>query len=316
MVRALSAVAAFLLLSASPVLAQAQPQPQAQASGETQAQPAPTSVGIGPTPPAGPPPGTGANPDPWEATNRQFYGIHQSIDRAVLRPAAMGYRAVTPGPIGSGIHNAIVNLSEPVVLMNDVAQFRFSHAMETLARFMTNTVFGIGGLVDVAAYGAGVAHHDNGFGTTLGVWGVRPGPYIFLPMVGPSTARDLFGKGVDMASDPLAWTRYRGDTAVSVTRAVAGGLDLRARSDDQLQQLEKLSTDSYATLRSFYLQSRQAQIRGGDVDLQALPEFEDEPAATPAAAGGADSAGAAPAAPAQPTGSEGPPVEPAGAPRP
>lgn len=303
MVRALSAVAALMLM-AGPVLV----------TSPALAQPLPP-LSAGPTPPTGPPPGAGANPDPWERANRKFYGIHQSLDRAVLRPLAMGYKAVTPGPIGKGVHNVLVNLTEPVVFMNDMAQFRFRHAAETFTRFVGNTAFGGLGLFDLAG-STGLPHRDNDFGATLGVWGVRPGPYVFLPLIGPSTARDLFGKVVDSNIDPFNRFEYDHRSTVRLTRTVVGGLDIRVQFDEQLQSLDKLSTDSYATMRSFYLQSRQALIAGGETNLENLPDFDDAPS-PPAADLGEPAPESSPAAAAAPaTGSEGPPVAPADAPRP
>ena len=296
MFRALSIAAALMVtasaLAASPVLAQTLPLPHAPAPAE------------------GPAPGTGANPDPWEHTNRKFYAIHQSIDRAILRPAALGYRKITPGPIGVGIHNVLTNLSEPVVFVNDMAQFRFSQAAGTVARILTNSTIGLLGLIDVAGM-EGEPHHDNNFGVTLGVWGVRSGPYIFIPLVGPTTARDLVGKGVDSVADPFTWSQFHGDTYFSISRTVVGGLDLRANVDDQLQQLDKLSTDSYVTLRSFYLQNQQSQIQGGKIDVQNLPDFDD-PVASPPPPGAPAPAGAAPKTPAADSDI---PVPPADAPR-
>ena len=134
--------------------------------------------------------------DPWERLNRRGYAINQFLDKILIRPAAMIYRALTPGPIGKGLHNLVVNLSEPLVVVNDVLQARVARAASATARFAFNSTFGLAGLIDVAAH-EGIAHHDSTFGDTLGRYGAKPGPYLFIPLIGPSTVRDLFGAGVD-----------------------------------------------------------------------------------------------------------------------
>ena len=105
-----------------------------------------------------------------------------------------------------------------------------------------------------------------------------PGPYIFIPVLGPSDVRDIVGYGVDAASDPLTWIRYTGRWEVGAAKTVVGGLDTRANADAQLKQIDAMATDPYATVRSLYLQNRQAQITGGKVNVQDLPDFGSEPA--------------------------------------
>ena len=199
--------------------------------------------------------------DPFESLNRRFYAIHQGIDHAVLRPLALGYSHATAGPIGKALHNFVTEIGEPVVFGNDVLQLRIKRAATTLARFVLNGTVGLAGLLDPAT-GMGLPYHDNGFGTTLGRYGIRPGPYIFLPLVGPTTLRDLIGTGMDFYSDPLGRFHYhdRGDVLVGIT--VISGLDERANAESDLQQIEAMGTDSYATLRSLYTQKRAADIHG------------------------------------------------------
>jgi phospholipid-binding lipoprotein MlaA len=231
-----------------------------------------------------------ANPDPWERTNRKFYNFHQSIDRAALRPAALGYRKAVPSPLRTGLRNAISNVGEPVVFANDVLQLRFGRAARTFTRFVGNSTIGIGGFVDIAGK-TGLPHRDNGFGATLARYGAKPGPYLFIPLAGPSTRRDAFGAVVDIFTDPFTWVRFPGRFAMNTTRIVVGGLDKRAEFDQQLETINATATDPYATLRSLYLQNRQATLDGGEVNVEALPDFDDP------------GAGAAPPAdaPAEPT---------------
>ena len=231
--------------------------------------------------------------DPFESLNRRFYAIHQGIDHAILRPLALGYSHATAGPIGKALHNFVTEIGEPVVFGNDVLQLRIKRAATTLARFVLNGTVGLAGLLDPAT-GMGLPYHDNGFGTTLGRYGIRPGPYIFLPLVGPTTLRDLIGTGMDFYSDPLGRFHYhdRGDVLVGIT--VISGLDERANAESDLQQIEAMGTDSYATLRSLYTQKRAADIHGeAPVKIEDLPSFDDPAAPATAAPTPADKAPAA-----------------------
>jgi len=257
------------------------------------------------TPGAAPTAASIAPDDPMEGLNRLFYKLHQAIDRVLLRPAAFTYQRVTPKVVRKALHNFLGNLEEPLVFANDVLQLRLAHAGKTLVRFATDSTFGVGGLYDPATK-AGFEHHDNDFGETMAHYGVAAGPYVFLPLLGPSTLRDLIGSGVEFAANPLALAHYNslgGFNAASIAGAlthhttlgafnaaaiIVGGLDQRVAADEDLRQIDQMGTDSYATLRSLYLQSRQAQINGGaDVDIQTLPQFDDSamapsPAAPPA----------------------------------
>ena len=221
--------------------------------------------------------------DPFEGMNRRFYAIHQVLDHAILRPLALGYSHATTGGVRKALHNFVTVIGEPVVFGNDVLQLRFKRAGTTLGHFLIDATLGIGGLFDPATK-MGLPHHDNGFGNTLGRYGIRPGPYIFLPLVGPTNLRDLLGTGVDFYSDPLGRIHYhdRGDVLVGIT--VIGGLDERANAEADLQQIESMGTDSYATLRSLYNQKREADIRGdAPVSIGDLPDIDDPGAASAAA---------------------------------
>ena len=248
-----------------------------------------------------------SNPDPWQGFNRAGFAVHQFLDHWFLRPAAMAYQHVTPAPVRQGVHNFLGNLGEPVVAANDLMQGRVSKAGLTTARFVTNSTVGVAGLFDVARH-MGAPHHDNSFGLTLGRAHVAAGPYLFVPLMGPSTIRDLFGSVVDAALDPLHWVRYRNSVEVNVTRVVLGGLDERARIDPDLRALLADATDPYATLRSVYLQNRQSEIENnGAAAPSALPDFG-EPAEPPP-----PSAAPAPASSPEPSA---PVVDPAGTPPP
>lgn len=222
--------------------------------------------------------------DPYERQNRKNYAFNEKLDRRIIWPLARVYARLTPGAIGRGLHNFFVNLTEPVVFINDVLQARIGRAGNTLVRFTLNTTFGVAGVVDVASR-AGVPHHDNDFGVTLGRYGVKPGPYLYIPVVGPSTVRDAFGSVVNIAIDPIKWARFQDGFTVGAVRTVGSGLDTRTAAEPELNALLGQAADPYATLRSAYLQNRQSLVAGQTApDLNALPSFDDpgSPAASAA----------------------------------
>lgn len=219
--------------------------------------------------------------DPLEGTNRKLFSIHQTLDRVFFRPIAMAYKTVIPKPIRTGIRHVISNLSEPIVFVNDVLQLKPKRAVETLTRFTINSTFGIGGVIDVTK--SKLPHRDNGFGNTLGRYGVGPGPYIFVPLIGPTDLRDLFGGQVDGATLPLAIGFPFDRAEYQIPRGVVSGLDQRVEADAELKSLLGSAADPYATLRSVFLQSRAGEIdevRHGTAGTSAL----DDPLADPEAA--------------------------------
>jgi phospholipid-binding lipoprotein MlaA len=211
--------------------------------------------------------------DPWERSNRAGYAVQGALDKHFIHPLAKIYHTLTPGPIGRGVHNVLVNLSEPVTFFNDVLQLRFKRAGVAGVRFITNSTFGILGLLDVAAR-TGMTHQNNEFGVTLGRYRVHSGPYMYVPLVGPTTVRDLLGSGLDFFMDPARWLTYPKRTQVGEARFVVSGLDTRIMTEDQLDALLSGAVDPYATLRSVYLQNKQGEIDGGGVPLN-LPSFDD-----------------------------------------
>ena len=232
-----------------------------------------------------------ANPDPYEKLNRRSYKVFVFIDSRAIRPASVFYAHAVPHVVRTGLHNAIQNVGEPVIFFNDVVQLHPRAAAQSIGRLAVNSTIGLGGLTDPAT-GLGIPYHQNGFGTTLGRYGVPSGPFLFIPVLGPSDVRDIIGGGVDALSNPLTWIQYTGSVGVNVSRTVIGGLDTRAGAEAQLKQVYASATDPYASLRSLYLQNRQAQITGGQVNVNALPDFGPEPGET----NQAGTAGAPPAA--------------------
>jgi phospholipid-binding lipoprotein MlaA len=225
-------------------------------------------------------PGAGSAPvDPWEPLNRKGYAVQGGLDRHLIKPLSQVYTTLTPGPIGRSIHNVLITLTEPAALVNDVLQLRLRHAGALAGRLLVNATFGVCGLFDVASR-VGLRHHDNEFGVTLGRYGIRPGPYLYVPLLGPSTARDLVGAGVDFLINPIHWARYQHQSALLETRFALNGLDTRVATEPQLDALLSGAVDPYATLRSAYLQSKQGEVEGMGVPA-GLPAF-DEPAPEPA----------------------------------
>jgi phospholipid-binding lipoprotein MlaA len=220
-----------------------------------------------------PPSQMGQDPnDPYEATNRQIFAFNQKLDEYVALPVAKFYVDVVPDVARDGVHNFLANLDVPVTFGNDVLQGAADHAADSLGRFVINSTIGVGGLIDVAQK-IGVREHDSDFGETLGVWGVGPGPYLVLPLLGPSDPRDALGYGVDIAMDPGTWISWRSSTYYMLGRGVMKIVDERARNIDTLNEIERTSVDLYATLRSLYRQHREAEIHGGKPDLENLPNF-------------------------------------------
>ncbi|HWL80049.1 MAG TPA: VacJ family lipoprotein [Roseomonas sp.] len=203
--------------------------------------------------------------DPLEPFNRTMYTVHNGIDTVLLRPAAEFYRFFLPQPVRTGVRNALLNLRSPVILMNDVLQGETRRSATTLARFLMNSTFGIGGLFDVAKE-VGLPGHTEDFGQTLAVWGLGEGPFLFIPVLGPSNPRDLAGFGVDIAADPLTWAINDGDStaeALGWTRYGLTVVDTREGLIEALDSINETSLDPYATLRSAYRQHRQNDIRNG-----------------------------------------------------
>ncbi len=198
--------------------------------------------------------------DPLEPTNRFFYKTNDQLDAVTLKPAAEAYRYVLPDGARESVHNMLVNLNDPTVFFNDVVEAEPRRAGDTLMRFLINSTLGVGGFFDVAKHW-GYPNHDADFGMTLALYGVPPGPYLFLPIIGPSNPRDLAGFGVDIADWPFTWMA-NGTTIYALEWAYYGlnAIDVRSRVLDSLDQVQKTALDPYATIRSLYRQRRESQI--------------------------------------------------------
>jgi len=211
--------------------------------------------------------------DPYEAQNRQVFEMNEKLDRNVALPVATFYVHAVPHPIRDGIHNFLNNLGVPVTFANDVLQGEADRAADSVGRFVINSAFGLGGLIDVAAK-VGVREHESDFGETLGVYGVPDGPYLVLPFFGPSNPRDTVGLAVDSTvADPLFWISWRSSFYYKLADEVIGVVDKRAQNINAIRELERSSVDLYATERSLYRQHREAEIHHGKADLENLPNF-------------------------------------------
>lgn len=214
--------------------------------------------------------------DPFEGFNRKVFAVNQTLDKFLFRPVAVAYRRWLPRPVRNAVHNALKNWDEPSVAVNDLAQRRVSDAGKATYRFAVNSTVGLLGAIDVAEK-TGVPHHENGFTLTMGRYGVGSGPYLFLPIAGPSSARDLVGSGVDLFTNPLTYIHRIRSKTVEKVQTVVSVLDTRARLDEDLQSIAVSSTDTYATERSIYLQNVQAQINGDEISLNDSPEIPGAP---------------------------------------
>ncbi|WP_199243909.1 VacJ family lipoprotein [Bacterioplanes sanyensis] len=201
----------------------------------------------------------GYDPDPWEDFNRRVFAFNEVMDEYVARPLAVGYQAVTPKDVDDSVTHFFSNLEDVIVIINDLGQLKFGQAASDTARFLVNSTVGFFGVFDVATH-IGLPKHDEDFGQTLGYWGVGTGPYIMLPILGPSTLRDGAGdvigtvSGVDYLSIP--------DTNAKKLAAYGvRNIDVRAG----LLASEGLITgDRYTFVRSFYLQRREFLVNDGE----------------------------------------------------
>jgi phospholipid-binding lipoprotein MlaA len=213
--------------------------------------------------------------DPLEDFNRKIFDFNQVVDRYVLVPAAKAYRAALPSPVRDSIHDFLNNLNEPLIFANDTLQGRFDYARDSVVRFVLNSTIGMGGLVDVAGRW-GIPYRDNDLGVTFGVWGIPEGPYLVVPVIGPSDPRDIAGIGIQAFGDP--WNRLVSGEPwnyywIPYARGAVLALDQRTRYLDTLADIERTSLDYYATLRSLYRQRRAALVRGQHGNLPPNPGF-------------------------------------------
>ncbi len=200
-----------------------------------------------------------ANNDPLEPLNRTVFGFNTAADTFVLEPAVSAYRFVLPSPIRTGINNFFDNLKQPLYLANALMQGDGTAAGHITKRFAANTFWGFFGVFDTASR-MDIPVVKRGFGETLAVWGIEyGGPYLVLPLLGPSNPRDAVGLGVDALMTPIDWALYH-EQGLVYTRMALDAFRTRDKAQDLLETMRKSSTDYYATMRSMYQQNRQKEI--------------------------------------------------------
>ena len=254
---------------------------------------------------------TGADPqrprvaaDPWENWNRKVYAFNDTLDEAVLKPVATAYTNVVPEPVRRGVSNFFGNFADAWSAVNNFLQGKVGNGFQDIMRVGVNTVFGLGGFLDVATE-AGIERQREDFGQTLGRWGAGPGPYVVWPLLGPSSVRDSFGLPLDIYASPTGLVEDSG------ARVALGGLNIvntRAGLLGATGMLDDIALDKYSFIRDAYLQRRRSLVYDGQVPEADDDDFEYDPAldgdapAAPAAPAAAASAAAdaasVPAAPA------------------
>ncbi|MCB1734987.1 MAG: VacJ family lipoprotein [Gammaproteobacteria bacterium] len=204
--------------------------------------------------------GPNAHPeDPLEPLNRGIYSFNETFDRALMKPVSQAYKAVTPDVVDKGVTNFFNNIDDVSVMINNVLQLKLVNALSDLSRIMVNTSFGILGVFDVATMW-GLEKHDEDFGQTLGYWGMGTGPYLVLPIFGPSNVRDGVGFVAEWYIDPVAHVHPERDRWVAVIlRAIDTRADLLTATD----VLDEVAYDPYQTLRDSYLQRRAYLVADG-----------------------------------------------------
>ena len=218
-----------------------------------------------------------ATNDPFEPTNRVIFDVNDFLDRLLFRPIAELYRVTIPPGIRDRLANVVSDFKEPVVFGNNLLQGEFGSAGTTLGRFIVNSTVGVGGMWDVATdWGMKQQHGD--FGQTLYTWGLGSGPYIVLPLFGPSNIRDAVGLGVDSVMSPWQYVAYDaygtgGENRLSLSEWGADGVVQREQNIEALDALREGSVDFYAQMRSVYRQYRNKQL--GNESTEGMPKFED-----------------------------------------
>ena len=209
--------------------------------------------------------------DPLEPLNRGIYKFNDAVDKAVVKPVAQGYKEAMPVPVRTAVGNFFSNLDDVLVLLNDLLQFKLERAASDFSRLVWNTTVGIAGLIDVATP-MELPKHNEDFGQTLGYWGISNGPYLVLPILGPSTLRDTVGLVVDGHYDPV----IKHDPVSERNTSIAvHGIDARSRLLDAEKVLDEAAIDRYVFLRDAYLQRRRGLVYDGNPPRGKLEDLED-----------------------------------------
>lgn len=214
--------------------------------------------------------------DPLEPFNRTMFSFNDTVDKVALKPAAQAYRKL-PSFMQTGVSNFFGNLSDVWTAANNLMQGKIGDGVTDVMRVAVNTTFGLGGVIDIGS-AAGMPKHQEDFGQTLGTWGVKPGPYVVLPIFGPSTLRDAIATPLDFAGNP--W-HYKRPIRWRNTGWVLTAVDQRAALLDASNLLEEAALDRYEFVRDAYLQRRESQIHDGDTSSSPSYEEDTEPDTAP-----------------------------------
>jgi phospholipid-binding lipoprotein MlaA len=227
--------------------------------------------------------------DPLEPMNRQIFKFNDALDRTVAQPVARGYQKVTPQPVRQAISNFFSNLGDLGNAANNLLQLKITDATEDIMRFAMNSTFGLGGLLDFATP-AGLPKHHEDFGLTLGRWGVPAGPYLVLPLFGPSSVRDSTGYVVDFRFNVIHYMKPAVRNPMYIAQFISARADLLGASD----LLQAAALDKYSFVRDAYTQQRVSLIRGSGSNAAPLPNYGD-PGASDGASTAPGASGTAPA---------------------
>jgi phospholipid-binding lipoprotein MlaA len=212
--------------------------------------------------------------DPYEPFNRRMFAFNLWVDDNVAKPVAIAYRDNIPKFVRDRFRDFYDNFQSPVTLINDILQGESGRAAETATRFWVNSVFGMAGFWDVAGQ-YGLKKHKEDFGQTLAVWGVKEGPYLMIPALGPANVRDAAGKVVDSFSNPISYFIPGSFTWLEIVGGIVDKVDERSGLIEPMDELRRTSLDFYAAVRSLYRQNRESEIANGKVKKPPLPG-EDE----------------------------------------
>jgi phospholipid-binding lipoprotein MlaA len=216
--------------------------------------------------------------DPIEPFNRGVFKFNDTVDRAVVKPVATAYRDVMPSPVRTGVNNFFNNLQDVWSAVNSGLQLKGEAAGNNMVRFGVNTVFGLCGVLDIASE-MRIERHSEDFGQTLGYWGVKPGPYLILPLLGPSTVRDTAALPVDAQGNLLSGVS---DVPARNSASALSLLDRRSRLLGASDMLDQVALDPYTFTRDAFLQGRRSAVYDGNPPDEAEPQPMEEPGTQPA----------------------------------
>ncbi len=217
--------------------------------------------------------GTTVAHDPYESFNRNMFSINQVLDRTITKPIAQTYNFITPDLVQKGITNAANNMRTPLIALNHMLQGQWKPALISLSRFTINTPLGLLGILDIADRIGIEPTKTEDFGQTLAIYGIDSGPFLFLPIIGPTNPRDLFGSLLDITIRTLIYTPIISRKNLSYSLYLKN-IQLRANALKFLDDTEATSSDYYATLRSLYTQNRQNEILNDQLDIDDLPNLD------------------------------------------